>query len=245
VAATARHRGTPRNSRSASTSIPGPAERATRAASVTSPTWQPSSSASTTAWVPHSTSATMRTCAERPATLAPVGAGTPELGVVGWRVGHLPARTVHRHQPQAPPARPGRGRRGQRPGRGGEQHRQRLGAQPLPGANQRRRRRHPPPPPPTQVAQPFGQVPQHLQVGRRREQRQGQHDVPHQPRWQQPPTLPGRTRPPPDPPSPGGYTQVNTPSPDSSGTPSATGTTPDSAPAAYAPTNATALGLGH
>ena len=39
----------------------------------------------------------------------------------------------------------------------------------------------------------------------------------------------------------GGYTQVNTPSPDSSGTPSATGTTPDSAPAAYAPPNATAL----
>jgi hypothetical protein len=45
--------------------------------------------------------------------------------------------------------------------------------------------------PPTQVAQPFGQVPQHLQVGRRREQRQGQHEVDDQPRWQQPPTLLG------------------------------------------------------
>jgi hypothetical protein len=169
----------------------GPAERATRTASVVSPTRHPSSSASTTACVPHSTSATMRTCAKRPATLTPVRAGAPELLVVGRGVGRVPAGAVHRHQPQAPPERSRRGRRGQRPGRGGKQHPQRLRAQPLPGPKQRRLGRQPPGSLPTQIAQPLGQAPQHLQVWRWREQRQGQHEIHHQPRRQQPPTLLG------------------------------------------------------
>jgi hypothetical protein len=171
-----------------STSIPGPADRTSRAASVTSPTRQPSSSASTTACVPHSTSATMRTCAKRPAPLTPVRAGTPERLIVGCRVGRVPAGPVERQQPQPPPERPRCRRRGQRPGRGGKQHPQRLGAQPLPGAKQRRLRRDPPGAPPAHPTQPLDQMPQDLQVRRGREQRQGQHDLHHQPRWQQPPT---------------------------------------------------------
>jgi hypothetical protein len=83
---------------------------------------------------------------KRPATLAPVAAGTPELLVVGWRVGHLPARPVHRQQPQAPPERPlawtawPAAGPWQRTAPATARH------QPLPGAKQRRLRRHPPRP---------------------------------------------------------------------------------------------------
>lgn len=62
MAVKARHSGTPRNSRSASTSWPGPQERGRRPAKVTSPVRQPASSASSTAWLPTSTRAAIRTC---------------------------------------------------------------------------------------------------------------------------------------------------------------------------------------
>jgi hypothetical protein len=139
----------------------------------------PSSSASTTAWVPlhQRHHAYLR---KRSATLDPVGAGTAELLVVGWRVGRIPARAVHRHQPQALPERSGCGRRGQRPGRGGRQHPQRLRAQPLPGARQRRLGRQPPTllGPVTRGHHPIHQV-RWIHPGQHPEPRQLRHTLSH------------------------------------------------------------------
>src|SRR6266540_140257 len=103
VRAICRHNSAPTNSRSASSSTPGPSGPSSRAsprASVCSPVAYGPWAASTTACVPASTSPTTRTCGNAP-TPPPAALGATQR-LVGGAVGHIQTGPVHDHDPPAP-----------------------------------------------------------------------------------------------------------------------------------------------